>query len=103
MRVYYIGLLAVALGISACSREKATVVPHGLGHALYQCGDLKVYAEFYGDGRATLAFDYRMLTLQQVPAASGAKYTDAAGNEFWTKDGARLTLAGQPIRRCTLT
>jgi membrane-bound inhibitor of C-type lysozyme len=41
------------------------------------------------------------LLLEPVPAASGAKYADSKDNEFWTRDGALLTVAGQPLRRCT--
>jgi membrane-bound inhibitor of C-type lysozyme len=44
----------------------------------------------------------QVLALARVPAASGAKYTDRAGNEFWTRDGALLQLAGQARRDCTV-
>jgi membrane-bound inhibitor of C-type lysozyme len=42
------------------------------------------------------------LTLTLVPAASGAKYADGEGNEFWTKglDEGLLTLAGEAMRIC---
>jgi membrane-bound inhibitor of C-type lysozyme len=43
----------------------------------------------------------RALTLPQATSASGAKYQDAKGNTFWSKDQqATLTLAGEKARKC---
>lgn len=69
---------------------------------VYQCGDLEVTAEFDAPDAVTLSFGGRTLALARVPAASGAKYADGVGNEFWSKDGAMFTLAGQPLRQCTV-
>src|SRR5262245_2347108 len=68
---------------------------------VYQCGDLAVTAEFPNPQSVTLTWPGGSLTLDRTAAASGAKYADGAGNEFWTKDGALFTLAGQAMRRCT--
>ena len=41
------------------------------------------------------------LTLPQVESASGARYADSQGNEFWSKgEQATFTLAGQEKRNC---
>ncbi len=67
---------------------------------IYRCGDLEVTAAFDGSSGVTLTFGGATLTLPRVPAASGARYADGLGNEFWSKGGAMFTLAGQPLRRC---
>ena len=89
----------VSFALAACGQPAPG---NPLGQA-YQCGDLAVTAEFPTPDAVTLAWPGNSLALKRVPAASGAKYADDAGNEFWTKDGALLTLAGQAMRRCTLT
>jgi membrane-bound inhibitor of C-type lysozyme len=88
-------LAAAASALAACQRENAGVVD-------YQCGELAVSAVFRGEDRAMLAIGDRKLDLALVPAASGAKYADGQGNEFWTRgpDEAMLTLAGEATRSC---
>jgi len=67
----------------------------------YQCGDLQLDATFASD-HVTLEWpNGQGMILPLVPSASGAKYADSHGNEFWTRDGAMFTLAGQPLRNCT--
>jgi membrane-bound inhibitor of C-type lysozyme len=88
-------LAILACGIVGCDRAPADDA------VLYQCGDLPVSATFPDADTAKLLLQGRTLTLQRVPAASGAKYADAAGNEFWTREGAMLTLAAQPMRQCS--
>lgn len=69
----------------------------------FQCGDLAVGATFdEANGNARLSWSGQRLDLPNVTAASGARYADDAGNEFWTRgmDEARLTLAGQQPRNC---
>lgn len=70
---------------------------------LYQCGELAVTASFHGEDDADLSFNGRVLKLPRVVSASGARYADAAGNEFWSKGDveAILTLAGEAQRSCT--
>jgi uncharacterized membrane protein len=49
-----------------------------------------------------LAFSGRTLTLPHVESLTGARYADAAGNEFMRQaDGAKLILAGEESRDCT--
>ena len=44
------------------------------------------------------------LTLPQVESASGARYADSQGNEFWSKgEAATFILAGQEKRDCKPT
>jgi membrane-bound inhibitor of C-type lysozyme len=91
-------LIVAASTLSACQRENLQVVG-------YRCGELTVSAIFRGQERATIAIGDRKLELGLVPAASGAKYADSAGNEFWTKgpDEAMLTLSGEATRNCRST
>jgi membrane-bound inhibitor of C-type lysozyme len=95
---YPIILMVATAALSGCQRENVEVVS-------YQCGDLTVSAVFRGEERAVLALGNEKLNLLLVLAASGAKYADGAGNEFWTKglDEATLTLAGKPTVACKAT
>src|SRR5262245_15198991 len=69
----------------------------------FACGEHSVTATFHGDTDAELAFSGRTMTLPHVTSASGAKYADDKGNEFWSKGPteATLTLAGEDPRTCT--
>ena len=50
----------------------------------------------------SLVHERGQLALPRREAASGARYADANGNEFWDKgDTATLTLSGTPLRACT--
>jgi len=92
-------LAATAVGCGACGRSGG---PSWVNLVTYRCSELGVSATFEGEERVELTLPDRRLTLTQVPAASGAKYADAHGNEFWTKglsDGL-LMLAGEPRRSC---
>ena len=95
MRSLIILVFSVA-ALCACQRENSKV-------ASYRCGDLTVSAVFRGRDRAVLAMGNTEMNLLLVLAASGAKYADGAGNEFWTKgaDEAMLTLAGKPTVTCS--
>jgi putative lipoprotein len=72
--------------------------------AHFRCGDLAVGARFVNARRElVLTPGPRRLVLPQVVAASGARYADAGGNEFWNKgDAATLVLDGQR-HDCTAT
>lgn len=68
--------------------------------AHWECGELGVMSRFE-DGHVRLAFNGASLLLPAAVAASGARYADARGNEFWTKGATgRLALAGEPARDC---
>ena len=96
MRCALVAVIFLALGGCSGSGGADTVEVKS-----YQCEDLAVTAEFHGTRRVLLNMPGNRLFLLPTPAASGAKYADAQGNEFWTRDGALLTLAGEPLRRCT--
>jgi membrane-bound inhibitor of C-type lysozyme len=75
-------------------------IPMPQTHA-FQCGDLKVTATFDGVGAVDLGYEGGPLTLPQVESASGARYADNQGNEFWNKgDEATFTLGGKEKRDC---
>lgn len=71
----------------------------------WQCGPVRVDARF--DPLAdtvVLAFSGRSLQLPLAISASGARYADAAGNEFWTKgDAGTLTVDGEALPECIHT
>lgn len=92
-------VLAVA-GLASCQRAQEPAVVNVVS---YQCGEHQVGAVFTEQERADLTIGGRKVSLVSVPAASGAKYADGQGNEFWTKglDQGLLTLAGEEARSCT--
>lgn len=63
----------------------------------WQCGEVGVASTYSDDAQhVTLAFSGRELELPIAVSASGARYADTAGNEFWTKgDSGTLTLAAE--------
>jgi membrane-bound inhibitor of C-type lysozyme len=69
----------------------------------WQCGDQRVAARYDPAAQAlTLIHQRGQLTLPQSVSASGARYADDNGNEFWSKgSGATLTLSGTPPRECS--
>lgn len=69
----------------------------------FQCGELAVGAIFdNGSGTVRLTHSGQRLELPEAVAASGARYADDAGNEFWArgKEEAMLTLSGEERREC---
>jgi membrane-bound inhibitor of C-type lysozyme len=75
----------------------------GLGMTThYACDGLSVATtQRKSSGDLVVEVRGRVLTLPQSKGASGAKYEDAKGNAFSTKDKeATLTLAGERARRC---
>jgi membrane-bound inhibitor of C-type lysozyme len=69
----------------------------------WQCGDQRVAARYDPAAQAlTLIHERGQLILPQSVSASGARYADDNGNEFWSKgSGATLTLSGTPARECS--
>lgn len=63
----------------------------------WQCGEVGVASTYIDDAESvTLVFSGRELELPIAVSASGARYADTAGNEFWTKgDSGTLTLAAE--------
>ncbi|HKE92810.1 MAG TPA: MliC family protein [Povalibacter sp.] len=76
----------------------------GVQTRAFQCNDLAVIATFHGpDGNVDLAYSGTILSLPRAVSASGARYADANGNEFWDAKGeAMFTLSGQTVRKCTV-
>lgn len=69
----------------------------------FQCSDLAVGATFEDNGQTVrLSYSGQRLELPGISAASGARYADEAGNQFWSRgqDEATLTLTGQERREC---
>ncbi|WP_052629512.1 MliC family protein [Pseudoxanthomonas suwonensis] len=68
----------------------------------WQCDDQRVAARYDPVAQTmTLIHDRGQLTLPQAVSASGARYADDNGNEFWGRgDSATLTLSGTPAREC---
>ena len=71
----------------------------------FQCGDERIGAAFdNAAGNVTLTIGGQPMTLLQAESASGARYADGQGNEFWNKgDSATLTRSGQPAAECAQT
>lgn len=68
----------------------------------FECGDGQTVTVRYENRTAAVTLGGRTLRLVQVPAASGAKYSDGAAT-FWTKGReATLDLPGEAERSCTL-
>lgn len=81
----------------APTHRPATAVTH------WQCGKLTVATHFDDDSleSITLETPERMLTLKSMANEDGARFADAAGNEFWSRPGkVSLTLVGQPTVEC---
>ena len=69
----------------------------------WQCGDQRIATRFDATtGTLDLIHERGQLALPRSEAASGARYADLNGNEFWDKaDTALLTLSGAPPRECS--
>lgn len=69
----------------------------------WQCGNQRVAARLDPASQTlTVIHERGQLALPQSVAASGARYADANGNEFWSKgSGATLTFSGTPARECS--
>ncbi|UNK49595.1 YbaY family lipoprotein [Lysobacter sp. S4-A87] len=68
----------------------------------WQCGELRLGADFSQSERAVLSYAGRELTIPLAVSASGARYADDKGNEFWTKGSSgTLALAGEDKRECS--
>jgi heat shock protein HslJ len=75
--------------------------PMGFASTL-RCGDVRLRVGFFED-RAVLETDGGRLILSQVPAASGAKFQDAAdeGTFYWARgDTALVALSGELLAEC---
>lgn len=74
----------------------------GSGPHHWECGELGVMSR-HPEGAESMRLDAnaRAWTLPLAASASGARYADARGNEFWSKGAtARLVVDGEPARDC---
>lgn len=85
--------------------EPAAPVEASVTSINFQCGDERISAAFdNAAGNVTLSIGGQPLVLPQAVAASGARYADDTGNEFWNKGtNATLTRSGQPAVECAQT
>ena len=74
----------------------------GIVESQWECDGQHVATRFDNTaGTVSVTHERGELLLQQATSASGARYADANGNEFWNKgDQATLTLSGTPARQC---
>lgn len=112
-------LLAVALPLIACkpsgsadpaapadtAATASTTAQHQKATAVtrWQCDKLAVATHFDDASleSITLETPERMLTLKSMANEDGARFANAAGNEFWSRPGkVSLTLIGQPTMEC---
>lgn len=69
----------------------------------WQCGELGVASHYLGHADLVeLSFSGRTVVLPIAVSASGARFADDLGSEFWTRgDTGSLALPGEPVRECT--
>lgn len=100
-RLMLAALILAAPAIPGCGARTEVDAVAGRTVA-YRCGDLSISANFHTHGGVELGLGETRLSLPQAVAASGARYADDLGNEFWTQGTtARFTQAGQPSRDCS--
>ncbi|MFS8064041.1 MAG: hypothetical protein ACMG5Z_05580 [Luteimonas sp.] len=69
----------------------------------WQCGEVLLDARLDGE-TMHLDFSGRALALPHVESLTGARYADADGNAFMRQaDGAKLIIAGDESRDCTIS
>ncbi|MFZ5657949.1 MAG: YbaY family lipoprotein [Pseudomonadota bacterium] len=90
-------MLHRASGRSAAARDAK---PGGAHH--WECGELGLMSRHpAGAGTVRLDANARSWALPLARSASGARYADATGNEFWTKGAnGHLRIDGEPARDC---
>lgn len=69
----------------------------------WRCGEIPVATHFDDASleSITLQTPDRTLTLKSMANEDGARFADAAGNEFWSRPGkVSLTQVGQPAVEC---
>jgi membrane-bound inhibitor of C-type lysozyme len=107
--------IVIALALIACkpadhSTETAPPAASAKQHSAattstnWQCGERHVATRFADESleSMTLQLSERALVLKSADASDGARFTDAAGNEFWSRPGkVSLILAGEPEVVCT--
>ena len=92
----------IELRLRRATGETTVTPPPTVPVAHWECGELGLMSRYdKGAGTVTLAFNGTRRVLPMARSASGARYADAQGNEFWTKGATgHLVLAGEPARDC---
>ena len=106
MRTWLLPLSLLAL--AACDRAPVQAPSAALPQTAAQqaehwwvCGEVSVSTEMQGE-MLTLSGPFGERALSPQPSASGARYADDKGNEFWNKgEEARLKLDWKDIGDCT--
>ena len=96
------------LALAACNRAPsdapvAALPPTAAQQAehWWTCGDVAVSTEMRGE-MLTLSGPFGERSLSPQPAASGARYADDKGNEFWNRgEEAKLKLDWKDVGECT--
>jgi len=84
-------------GTAASTHRTATAVTR------WRCGDLAIATHFDDDSLESITLETpdRELTLKSMANEDGARFADAAGNEFWSRPGkVTFTRIGQPEVEC---
>ena len=121
-RFLLVGIPLLAFGLVGCkpashddATTEASVAPatpetpastHKTATAVtrWRCGDLPVSTHFDDDSLESITLETpdRELTLKSMANEDGARFADAAGNEFWSRPGkVTFTRIGQPAVECT--
>ena len=121
-RLLLAAIPVAALALAACkpaSRDQAAAdaaVPsatptvaastHRTASAItrWRCGELTVATHFDDESLESITLETpdRELTLKSMANEDGARFADAAGNEFWSRPGkVTFTRIGQPPVECT--
>lgn len=69
----------------------------------WRCGDLAVSTHFDDDSLESITLDTseRQFTLKSIANEDGARFADAAGNEFWSRPGKiTFTQVGKATVEC---
>ena len=113
MRAAMLPLLALVAALTACDRAPAeapvqAAAATGLPETAAQraehwwvCGDVEISTEMRGE-MLTLSGPFGERSLTPQPAASGTRYADDHGNEFWNEgEEATLKLDWKEVGECT--
>jgi membrane-bound inhibitor of C-type lysozyme len=90
-------------GAAGAAQPNAPAADNAHITAAWNCDGKPVSADYDNTRHEVrLQLGAELLTLPAAPSGSGARYADAAGNEFWEHQGeSTLTLAGGKAQACT--
>ncbi|PTN55550.1 hypothetical protein C9J98_06310 [Stenotrophomonas panacihumi] len=90
-------------GAAGAAQPRTPVADNAHITVAWNCDGKPVTADYNNTRHdVRLQIGPELLTLPGAPSGSGARYADAAGNEFWEHQGeSTLTLAGGKAQACT--